>query len=185
MIGEKFMRTVSCWRGVSPAYLIVAALLALDLAGCHGDRSTGANHKEGNEHAGHVAPTQKPKDFPEAVCRLRASGLVIKEGISRGRPGALLEDQTLPIALDIATWLPEIAADSDMPEKSWDVVNEQSKALVAAYSRLMDQAKGKGPGDANPAAQNVDRSVSVLEGLLARADARWFEGIARRDASPR
>jgi hypothetical protein len=185
MIGGESMWTVSSWRGESPAYLIVAALLALELAGCHGDRSTGGNRKGASEHAGHVAPAHKPKDFPEAVHRLRASGLAIKEGISRGRLGALLEDQTLPIALDVATWLPEIAADSDMPEKSWDVVHEESKNVVAAYVRLIDQANGKGTGDANLAAQDADRSVSVLEGLLARADARWFEGIARRDTSPR
>jgi hypothetical protein len=185
MIGVESMRTVSCWRGESPAYLIVAALLALEFAGCHGNRSTGGNHKGEGELAGHAAPAHKPKDFPEAVRRLRASGVAIKEGISRGRPGALLEDQTLPIALDVATWLPEIAADSDMPEKPWDVVNEQSKTLVAAYVRLIDQANGKGAGDANLAAQDADRSVSVLEGFLAEADARWFEGIARRDTSPR
>jgi hypothetical protein len=179
------MRTVSCRRGEYPTYLLMAALLAPGLAGCHSDRSTGGNRKGAGEHAGHVAPAHKPKDFPEAVRRLRALGRTINEGISRGRPGALLEDRTLPIALDVATWLPEIAADSEMPEKPWDVVNEQSKALVAAYTRLLDRANDTGPGDANLAAQDADRSVSVLDGLLADADARWFEGNAQRDTLPR
>ncbi len=36
--------------------------------------------------------------------------------------------KTLAIALDIANWLPEIAADSDMPETPWNEVNAQSAA---------------------------------------------------------
>jgi hypothetical protein len=164
---------------------MTAVLMALATAGCNGDRpSEGENEAEG-EHAGHVAPAHKPKDFPEAVRRLRELSRSIDGEMAGGRLKGLVDDRTLPMALDIATWLPEIAADSDMPETPWDVVNGQSEALVAAYKDLLREATGIGPVDANPAARDADRSISALEALLTDSDPRWFEGIARRDAQAR
>jgi hypothetical protein len=159
---------------------MMAALLTLGPAGCRGNRPADDEHD--GEHAGHVAPSHKPKDFPRAVRRLRELGRAIDDGMTGGRLKALVDDRTLPIALDIATWLPEIAADSEMPEEPWDVVNAQSEALVAAYKDLLGRANAAGPGDARPAAHDAGRSISALEGLLAESDPHWFEGVARRDS---
>jgi hypothetical protein len=164
------------------AFLFAAALLGLASGGCQGNRSAGDDHE--GEHAGHVAPAHRPKDFPSAVRRLRELGRAFDEGISQGRLKALVEDRTLSIALDIATWLPEIAADSDMPEKPWDVVNAQSEALVASYKTLLGSANGTGPGDAGVAAREADRAVAALERLVGEADPRWFEGNAPRAMPP-
>jgi hypothetical protein len=165
------------------AFLFAAALLCLAPGGCQGDRPAGDDHD--GEHAGHVVPAHKPKDFPAAVRRLRELARTLGEGTPRGRLQALAEDRTLPIALDIATWMPEIAADSDMPEKPWDVVNAQSEALVASYKTLLGSANGTGSGDAGAAAREADRAVAALERLVGEADPRWFEGNAPRATSPR
>jgi hypothetical protein len=173
------MRTDSSGRGYQAA-LMMAALLTIRPAGCHGNRPADDEHED--EHAGHVAPAHKPKDLPQAVRRLRELQRAIDEGTAGGRWKALVDDRTIPIALDIATWLPEIAAGSEMPEKPWDVVNAQSEALVAAYKELLGRANAAGPGDARPAVHDAGRSISALEGLLAESDPRWFEGVARRNS---
>jgi hypothetical protein len=154
--------------------MMMAALLAV-AAGCHGDRP----HEGEEEHIGHVIPAHKPKDFSSAVRRLRELERTIDDGMAGGRLKALVDDRTLPIALDIATWLPEIAADSDMPETPWDVVKKQSEALVATYKGLLDRANGASPGDMSLAVTEAGRSISALEGLLAESDPGWFEGAVR------
>lgn len=174
------MRTVPSRRG-HPAALMMAALLAVAVApGCRGDRPHGGEHAGEEEHIGHVIPAHKPKDFPAAVRRLRELERTIDEEMAGGRMKALVDDRTLPIALDIATWLPEIAADSDMPETPWDAVNKHSEALVATYKGLLDRANGVGPGDTSLAAAEAGRSISALEGLLAESDPAWFEGVVLR-----
>jgi hypothetical protein len=156
------------------AILVSMCLLALMSAGCRGDHPAEGDHDE--DHIGHVIPAHKPKDFPAAVHKLRELNRAIDAGITGGQTRALVDDRTLPIALDIATWLPEIAADSDMPEKPWNAVNTQSETLVAAYKHLVG-----GADDAGRAAKEADRSVAALEGLLAEADPRWFEDGVRRE----
>jgi hypothetical protein len=179
------MMFVSCAktsrRGGRRAIPFAAVLLGLAAVGCRGDRSAGDGHE--GDHAGHVAPAHKPKDFPGAVRRLRELSRTIDDGVSQGRLNALIEDRTLPIALDIASWLPEIAADCDMPEKPWDIVNAQSEILVASYKTLLCRANGTSPGDPGTA-RETDRSVAVLERLVGEADPRWFEGSAPRALPP-
>jgi hypothetical protein len=153
-------------QGRRRRFIVLPVLLALASVGCRGDHPADGDHDE--IHIGHVIPAHKPKDFPAAVRKLGELNRAIDAGISRGQTKALVDDRTLPIALDIATWLPEIAADSDMPEASWNAVNTQSATLVAVYKGLMGE-------DAGRAAQEADRSVSALEGILAAADPRWFE----------
>ena len=59
---------------------------------------------------------------------------------------------------DIAKWLPELAADSDLPKDPWDKINEHSKKLVA----LLDEV-----GTENQAENYEARRKSVV-GLLAK-----------------
>jgi hypothetical protein len=144
-----------------------AGLLVLD--GCRGEHSPG----DAEEHVGHVIPAHKPKAFPEAVRRLRE----LNDQLSRNRvppqPGSLPGDKTLHIALDIANWLPEIAADSDLPETPWNEVNSRSEALVADYRAIL---AGAPTGDTPKRLENAGVAIAGLESVLAAADPKWFSG---------
>lgn len=148
-----------------------ACLLAV--AGCRDEHSAGS--EEEHEHAGHVIPAHKPKAFPDAVRRLRElHGQIALTASERTGNGEM------PIALDIATWLPEIAADSDMPERPWNRVNDQAGVLLASYEVL----GGKRPGDSHAALEAAERALSDLEALLDGAAPRWFDGSHTGTSSP-
>jgi hypothetical protein len=78
----------------------------------------------------------------------------------------------LQIALDIANWLPERAADSDMPEGPWDDVNARSAAIVADYRAILSGDAGNVQGEL----KNADAEIGKLEALLRASDPRWFAG---------
>jgi hypothetical protein len=144
-----------------------AGLLLLPVAGCRGEQSPGKDE----DHIGHVIPAHKPRTFPEAVRRLRELNDQIARGEARGGPAASPGDRTLNIALDIANWLPEIAAESDMPPKPWDEVNGRSAAIVADYRTILS---GPAAGDGGRAARDAGEAISGLEKILDAADPRWF-----------
>ena len=134
----------------------------------------------GPDHAGHVNPAHKPKSFPEAVQRLRE----LNDGLVRdldGPPAATsFEPKTLQIALDIANWLPEIAADSDMPVVPWNRVNSQAAAIVSDYQAMI---AAKGSRDTRELV-NSGKAISELESVLAAADPRWFDESEKQKAEP-
>src|SRR3954468_1840621 len=133
------------------AYLSIAACL-LASAGCRQGRSPGdspANDHD-EEHVGHVIPAHKPKSFPDAVRALRE----LNDRIGRGAVDA----KTLSVALDVANWLPEIAADSDMPEGPWDEVDACSKVLVAGFQEIK-------PGASGPASASTGANAAAISRL--------------------
>ena len=140
------------------------------LAGCGGEHSPGEPGHDGEDHAGHVIPAHKPKTFPDAVRRLRELNDQLVRELTGQKAPSSSDEQTLQIALDIANWLPEIAADSDMPEAPWNKVNAQSAALVADYQAMLT---AKGSNDARELVSS-GKAISDLEALLAAADPRWF-----------
>ena len=85
------------------------------------------------------------------------------------------------VALDIANWLPEIAADSDMPEPPWNDVNARAVTIVADYQAIRS---GAAAGDAHNRVEDAAQAISDLESLLAAADPRWFAGNARGGGVP-
>jgi hypothetical protein len=87
----------------------------------------------------------------------------------------------LNIALDIANWLPEIAAESDMPEKPWDEVNGRSVAIVADYRTILS---GAAADDGGKPVRDAGEAISGLEKILAAADPRWFAVPERRREEP-
>jgi hypothetical protein len=154
--------------------LLVAACLIAS-AGCLGGRSPGEAEAPGG-HAGHVIPAHKPKDFPSAVRRLRELNGQVTSKLTEGKAGSLGPGETLPIALAIANWLPEVAADSDMPESPWDVVDDRSAALVAVYQKIMAGASTDDrPATAHALAVEASTIIEALETLLDSADPRWFD----------
>jgi hypothetical protein len=151
---------------------LLVAVLLFACTGCRGDQSPG----ESEEHAGHLIPAHKPKDFPSAVHRLRDLNGLIASKVAQRKARSLVAEKTLPIALDIANWLPEIAADSNMPESPWNEVNDRSSALVADYQKLMEGAEiNDSPADASALATDAGATIKALETLLDSADPRWFD----------
>jgi hypothetical protein len=136
----------------------IACFCLLAPAGC------GVGSSEaGDDHAGHVIPAHKPKNLPEAVRRLRTLNEQIGRMIAEGKAKALGDDKALTFALDIANWLPEIAADSDMPEAPWNRVNAESGRLAAHYQQIQ-QARG----DNASSVKGADHSIAALEALLTQ-----------------
>ncbi len=158
-----------------PATLIAIGILAT-VSGCRNGQSPGeaASHHD-DEPAGHVIPAHKPKDFPSAVRRLREWNGQIASNLLEGKARSLVEDKTLSMTLDIANWLPEIAADSDMPEAPWNQVNDLAATLVGAYQNLLDGATTGNPSaDGALTTKATDSAITSLETILKKADPRWF-----------
>ena len=148
------------------------ALLALAAGGCGGGDSPGAGGDHDEDHAGHVIPAHRPKTFPEAVRHLRELNDQITHDPETG---------TLGIALDIANWLPEIAAESDMPRAPWDEVNARSAELVSDYRAILSGSEASEQG---AAAHHAGGAIASLEKILAAADARWFTVPGQRPDGP-
>jgi hypothetical protein len=159
-----------------------AGLLLLAVAGCRGEHSPGENGDHDEDHAGHVIPAHKPRTFPNAVRRLRELNDRIASGAAQGQPAtASPGEPPLNIALDIANWLPEIAAESDMPEKPWDEVNARSAAIVADYRTILAGAATDGGGKP---VRDAGEAISGLEKVLAAADPKWFAVPEKRREEP-
>ena len=163
------------------AYRVAVVTTLLILAGCRGEHSPGDDHDHHGDHIGHVIPAHKPKTFPDAVHRLRELNDEIARSMGKGQPAAAPDDKTLNVALDIANWLPEIAADSDMPVEPWNKVNARSAALVADYQTILSGATADAPSSA---VRDAGQAISGLETLLAAADPSWFAGPKKSEPAP-
>jgi hypothetical protein len=178
-------RFVRACRRVLPSRTCALAIIisALACCGCLNDHSSEESGHDG-DHAGHVIPAHKPKNIHDAVSRLRDLNATISLKVGEGKTRSLIDDKTLPIALDIATWLPEIAGDSDMPEGPWSEVNARSGKLVADYEKVLAAAPSSSDLGALAAVRNADLEISGLETFLAHADPRWFDKIERKKSPP-
>jgi hypothetical protein len=151
-----------------------AGLLALSVAlatGCGHRSEHDHNHAGSDEpYVGHIIPPHKPPDFPAAVQALRelTNRLAGQAGVDDD-PVSL--GKSVEIAADIANWLPEIAADSDMPEEVWDQVNALAVALGPLYQSLLT---GAAAADRWLTCRKADGVVADLERLLEASDPRWF-----------
>lgn len=161
------MKTTTCFFIPALRAAFVAGCLLM-LAGC-GDHSPGDSQED---HVGHVIPAHKPKAFPQAVGRLRELNDQFVRDLGAGKAGASPDEKALHIALDIANWLPELAADSDMPEAPWDEVNARSAAIVADYQAIVSGDAANVRGEVESAGVEIGK----LEELLRSADPRWFAG---------
>lgn len=112
--------------------LLLTSLLFPAATGCHGTRV---------EEAEHHAPAHKPADFPAAVDRLLALHGEIRSGVHRASDqiDGFTEFQ------DLVRWLPELAADSDLSEESWNAVYDTTqrleKILIQVQSRSGDRRR--------------------------------------------
>ena len=167
------------WLFASARRAAVATACLIMLAGCHGENSPGDTKDNEEEHAGHVIPAHKPKTFPDAVRRLRElNDHFLRDGTGKVS-GSPTGPTNLQIALDIANWLPEIAADSDMPETPWNEVNARSARLTTDYHALMANT-----ANARTEVEQAKAEIGQLEKLLLACDTNWFQGTGRFVAAP-
>ena len=167
-------------RILTSAHCEVVAISCLFLlAGCQGGNSPGGTREHEDEHAGHVIPAHKPKAFPAAVHRLRElNDQFLRDGVAE-KSTSPNGPTSLEIALDIANWLPEIAADSDMPETPWNEVNTRSARLVADYQALF-----AGGTNARTELEQANAEIGNLEKLVLSCDPRWFPKTTHVVAAP-
>ncbi len=144
----------------------------LPVAGCDSARSQGEAGRHDEHHIGHVIPAHKPRSFPQAVARCRELNNQIKERVARGNPNPSIDPQLLSVALDIANWLPEIAAASDMPPSPWNEVHARAADLASAYETVR---RGGSLPEVQTAMKQANESITALESLLGSADSRWFD----------
>ncbi|MFO0888148.1 MAG: hypothetical protein U0790_03260 [Isosphaeraceae bacterium] len=150
-------RTSSTTRS-APGRMAALTVLVL-LSGC------GSETSPGQDHVGHVIPAHKPRTFSEAVRSLKSLDESLALASGAPQPG----DQTLEKAIDVAGWLPEVAAESDMPEGPWEEVDRLAGALVSAYR---SRRASPGRGEPTHASQGL---VAELEKILEQADPHWFD----------
>ncbi|MFO0911163.1 MAG: hypothetical protein U0794_22965 [Isosphaeraceae bacterium] len=166
-----------------PCWLLVAGLIIL--AGCTSPGDSGDHDPDHHDHAGHEIPAHKPRTFPDAIRQSRELADRVTAKAASGRAADLLSGRELSEALDVAEWLPEIAAETDMPESAWNEVDAQSRTLVTGYRTLLDQAKA---GAIKPEAlahlKESVAAVATLERFLAAADPRWFGTTRTAAATP-
>ena len=107
--------------------LLLTSLLFPAATGCHGTRV---------EEAEHHTPAHKPADFPAAVDRLLALHSEISSGVHResAQIDVFTEFQ------DLVRWLPELAADSDLGEESWNAVYDTTQRL----EKILIQVQSRG-----------------------------------------
>jgi len=75
--------------------------------------SQSSHAEEGDDdHAHHVIPDHKPETFPEAVEQLE----------ERTSPQASRDATSIQELKDIIGWLPELAAQTDLPRADWEAI---------------------------------------------------------------
>lgn len=112
-------------------YRLSLLILLLALSGC-GSLVTGSleedDHEE--EHLDHHVPAHRPSGFTEAVDQMERRYQKLSE--LAGADGAVPEEEGDEFS-DILTWLPEIAADSDMQRADWEQVDTLSAKSLQSF----------------------------------------------------
>ena len=170
------------WRSSFQTILTLFMCL-LPVAGCDSARSQNEPGKHEEEHIGHVIPAHKPRSFPRAVSRCRELNDQISGAVAHGNPNPSVDPRMLSVALDIANWLPEIAADSDMPPAPWNEVHARAVNLANAYEAVR---RGGSPTEMEKAIKQANESIIALEELLGSSKSSWFDEPKRpgQEAAP-
>lgn len=138
--------------------LLVSSRVLLRLAGCGpqreatNDASSSAGHDEDrNDHDDHDdhdhhIPEHRPKDDSDAVRQL-SQRIELVRSEARHPAHAMEEKKKLR---DVITWLPELAADSDLKKPEWDrihgLVKELDRLVPAEAPAFLEQSA---PGSAS------------------------------------
>jgi hypothetical protein len=160
-------------RWQSSSQIILGLFICLlPVAGCDSARSQSEPGGHEEVHIGHVIPAHKPRSFPQAVSRCRELYDQISGAMAHGNPNPSVDPRLLSIALDIANWLPEIAADSDMPPAPWNEVQARAANLASAYETVR---QGSSQLEVEKAIKQANESIIALEALLRSSTSSWFD----------
>lgn len=165
------------WKGQAALRLLGALLsLTVAVAGCgEANSGTGGEARSSardrfHEHDHHVAE-HRPADFPAAVDQISERFDEFRKEYDSGDREHALED--LAALLDIVRWLPEIAADSDLPETPWNRVREIAQRLDGLLTRYVDQRSDRAPATVAPDdAMMFAADVDALQQIVDRGE--WF-----------
>lgn len=138
---------------------VVLGLLFLGLqAGCQPAVQT-------SEEAHHI-PAHLPGDFEQALSRLE---LLIRHL----HDGAPLEKMPTEVTVaqelrDIVRWLPELAAESDLSESDWNIVDQATQGVIDSFAK--DEQPEKLIGD-----QRLFSQIASLPQALSEVRERFRE----------
>jgi len=115
------------------------------LAGCAATPPADEPHE-------HLLPAHYPADFRAAVA-------AVEERLPRLASGDVTERGEFR---DIIGWLPQLAADTDMPRREWDRVQAAARALATADGQAVDATAAVATLREVVAALPADTVVEVL-----------------------
>jgi hypothetical protein len=141
------------WRRSCSRRAIAVFVTASWCIGCRGG---------GTDRAEHVTPAHKPLDYAAAVERLEDLRRAILAGQTRS-PNEL--DWFVELQ-DVARWLPELAADSDLEEASWNRVDEVAQRLVDRTTAVLMCAPGGRVEAFRREAEEFDALQRELAGIV-------------------
>lgn len=125
------------------------------------------------------ADVARPKDFPDAVVRLKGYRDSIRSDIASGRPTKAhraLDEQDI-----VLNWLPAIARDSGVPKDRWEEVNTTAQRLQELFNKVHGQIDARQNPDFAAIAADVDKALERLGAVQARgSDAPKGDGAAAR-----
>lgn len=125
----------------------ISAILLL-LSGCGNsiDSQTAdehGHHDEHEEHLEHFVPAHKPADFEAMVNQLseRLPALAAAWGTGDAEKNATLRSELQ----DILGWIPELAADSELRRKDFELAVETGTQLTAWFVKNFREGTKQGP----------------------------------------
>jgi hypothetical protein len=124
------------------------------------------------EEAEHHTPAHKPADFPAAVDRL----LALHDEIARNGTRAADQLDVFTESFDIARWLPELAADSDMEELPWNRVHEIASQMEKILGDVLSREDGQRRGAYRQFEMELERhrrGLAEVKQQLKPAPAAW------------
>lgn len=101
--------------------ILLQSLLLISFSGCD------SSPENSDDKLEHLVPLHKPHGFPELVRTLRKR---ISE--LSGTPS----QEDLEQLTDIVHWIPEIAAETDLRQKEWDVADSVSRKLSSRFQEV-------------------------------------------------
>ena len=150
--------TMRIWIGL--------ALMSGMLLGCQQGQQAGEHdddHDHFHEHD-HASSDHRPGDFAAAVASLSDLNEEIAAEVREGH--AHHAEEALHQILDIARWLPEIAADSDMPEDQWNEVDTYSLTLAELIENTSASLHGSDAYDYSQTEADVMQIVGSLQKIV-------------------
>lgn len=144
---------LACRQFESLAHAVVLPLL-FALAGCGGTNATPAHvsdrHDDHDRHNHHVPP-HRPGAFLDAVVQVRQRDAKLRIASTPASRRQLA---------DIWRWMPELAAETDLPEATWNSVQTASLEAAAQYHHAVENSTSL------PAVESVAGWLATLDAAV-------------------